>query len=375
MDIKKLLSIIDYKLLVPVIAIYGLSFLTIFSTAPSLYLDHLIYFGIGLIVFFLISYIDYPIYLKYWFHLYVLVILLLILTYILGHTALGAIRWLRIGEYTIQPSEISKIVVAIMAGKILISEKLAFPRLGFFPPHLPFKIYPQIIKFFANKFVLYSLLFAPIFILVVAQPDLGTSLSIMFLFIVSLIFSSFDKRIILIILIMMGIMSQPLWNILKPYQKERVLVFINPEKDRYGSGYNSIQATIAVGSGGIWGKGFQKGTQTQLNFLPIYWTDFLVATFAEERGLVGLLFILVIYSFFIFYSLSLIRKIQIPELKMLGITAVSYFFFQFTINFGMNIGIFPVTGIPFPFFSYGGTSLITSFIFLAFLNKISMELK
>jgi rod shape determining protein RodA len=357
---------IDLKLLIPAVLVYILSALTIFSTAPSLLSDHLTYFFIGLVIFFLMSSIDYQIYIKHSFKLFFVVIFLLIITYILGHSALGAVRWLRVGDYTIQPSEISKVVIALVAAKILTENRKIF-SIKFLPP--------PVLKILNNRFSISFFVFLPIFVLVLAQPDLGTSLSVFFIYFLCILFSSFDKRIIFFLLLIGGIISQPIWNSLKPYQKERVLVFINPEKDRYGTGYNSIQAMIAVGSGGVWGKGFQKGTQTQLNFLPIYWTDFLVATYAEERGLVGLIFLLVIYSFFLLYQIKILQRTKNPTLKILGIGSTSYFFFQFIVNFGMNIGLLPVTGIPFPFFSYGGTSLITSFIFLSFLNKISNESK
>jgi rod shape determining protein RodA len=190
-----------------------------------------------------------------------------------------------------------------------------------------------------------------------------------------LTFSSFDKKYILWFFLISCAFSGTFWNLLHDYQRERVVIFINPEIDKFGAGYNSIQATIAVGSGGLYGKGYQKGTQTQLNFLPIFWTDFLVATFAEEWGFTGLFIFIIFYGIFINEIKEIAMKSTKTRHRLIVIGIFTYFCFQFLINVGMNLGLLPVTGIPVPLFSYGGTSLVSSIFLLGILNKISVELK
>jgi len=210
-------------------------------------------------------------------------------------------------------------------------------------------------------------------VLVLIQPDLGTTISIFLIYIGLLLISNFEKKYFLYILIIVGIFSNPLWNSLQDYQQERVLVFLNPQMDPFGSGYNTIQAEIAVGSGGFLGKGYGKGTQTQLNFLPIFWTAFLVATYAEEWGFLGLIFFVLVYLYLIFQVYFVFQSSGTVTNKFVSFGILVYFSGQFLINFGMNIGMLPVTGIPIPFFSYGGTSLLSSMIFLGILNKISLD--
>jgi len=355
--ILRVVSKINFKLLLPVLFIYLISLITINSTISNLFWNHFLYFILGIVIFLFVNKIDTNFFIKYSFFFYILVFLLLFLVYAIGHTALGASRWLKIGELSIQPSEFAKVSLILVLTKIWLEEK----------------VWDLKILKIKNKFFKSLLIFIPLILFVLIQPDLGTSIIIFLIFLSILLASPFPKKFILYFFICMSIFSSYFWGFLHDYQRERVIIFLNPEIDRYGAGYNSIQATIAVGSGGIFGKGYAKGTQTQLNFLPIFWTDFLVATYAEEWGFVGLIFLLGIYILF----LKEVKRISIfvskNEFKFICMGILTYFGFQFVINFGMNIGIMPVTGIPVPFFSYGGTSLISSFFLLGLLNKISVE--
>lgn len=348
---------LNYKLIAPIFLIYFLGFIVIYSTTKDLYQNHLENFLIGGLIFILLQFIDLNFLLKKSFYLYFTVFGLLLLIFVIGHTALGASRWLRVGELSLQPSEFAKISVILLISFILSSNlvwKYRFIKLK-------------------NRFLQSFLLTSPLLIMVLIQPDLGTTISIFLIFIGLLFISSFPKKYFLFALILVGIFSNPLWNSLQDYQRERVLVFLNPQMDPYGSGYNTIQAEIAVGSGGFLGKGYSKGTQTQLNFLPIFWTDFLVATYAEEWGFVGLLFFVGVYSYLIFQIYEIFIKTSIAANKFVTFGIFIYFSAQFLINFGMNIGMLPVTGIPIPLFSYGGTSLISSLVLLGILNKISFD--
>jgi rod shape determining protein RodA len=160
---------------------------------------------------------------------------------------------------------------------------------------------------------------------------------------------------------------------MKPYQKNRVLDFINPERSRLGSGYHIIQSKIAVGSGGFWGKGYVKGTQTQLRFLPEQHTDFAFSVFAEEWGFFGAMILILLYLFLALWGLHIARRCndRLGGLLAVGVTAM--LFWHIVINIGMVIGLFPVVGVPLPFFSYGGTSMITSMVGVGILQSISMR--
>jgi rod shape determining protein RodA len=348
---------INYKLFLPSFLIYLLGFIVIYSTTQDLYQNHLFNFCLGLLIFASLAFIDIDFLVKYSIYIYFSVFILLILIFGIGHTALGASRWLRFGDLSLQPSEFAKFSIIL-----LISGVLSYPRTWRFKR---FEI--------KNRFLQSFLLTAPLLAMVLVQPDLGTTISIFLIYIGLLFISSFHKKYFLFILILVGIFSNPLWNSLQDYQKERVLVFLNPQMDPYGSGYNTIQAEIAVGSGGFLGKGYAKGTQTQLNFLPIFWTDFLVATYAEEWGFIGLLFFLAVYVYLIYQIYCIFNHTSLVINKFLTFGILVYFSGQFLINFGMNIGMLPVTGIPIPFFSYGGTSLISSLFLLGILNKISLD--
>lgn len=348
---------INFKILIPALIIYLLGLVSIISTTTGISQNHLIYFFLGLLIFIGLQFIDVDFFVKYSFYFYGFICVLLILIYIIGHTALGASRWLKIGELSIQPSEMAKIAVIFVNTQILLSSGVLKLRN----------------KVFSNKYLKSALFSIPLIFLVLLQPDLGTTIAISLIYFGILIISNFNKMWFLIAFILISILSSPLYNSLQDYQKERILIFINPESDPYGSGYNSIQAKIAVGSGGVFGKGYKKGTQTQLNFLPIFWTDFLVATFAEEWGFVGLLFLITVYLFLIFQIYQIFINTNIPSYKYISFGIMIYFACQFLINFGMNIGLLPVTGIPVPLFSYGGTSLVSSFILLAIINKISSD--
>ena len=352
-----LINRINFKILLPAVVIFIYGLISIYSTTEGLYQNHLFYFILGLIIFMGLQYFDVDFFVKYSSYFYTLVLSLLVLIFIVGHTALGASRWLKVGALSIQPSELAKIAVIFFNTKILLGQ--------FFLKLKNFQI--------KNKFFLSFSLTSFLLLLVIVQPDLGTTIAITLIFIGLIVISNFNKMWFLIAFILLAILSSPLYNALQDYQKQRLIVFISPESDPYGSGYNSIQAKIAVGSGGFLGKGFKKGTQTQLNFLPIFWTDFLVATFAEEWGFIGLIFLMATYSFLIFQIYDVNIKTSVPSYKYISFGILIYFALQFIINFGMNIGLLPVTGIPVPLFSYGGTSLVSSFILLAIINKISID--
>jgi len=211
-------------------------------------------------------------------------------------------------------------------------------------------------------------------ILVMKQPDLGTA-TLIILIAVSMIFYVGLKWSTILIFTMVTIPA--IWygwsNLLHPYQKNRVLDFLNPERSKLGSGYHVIQSKIAVGSGGWFGKGYIKGTQSQLRFLPEQHTDFAFSVFAEEWGFIGCLMLVIIYFSLVLWGLNIARRCNDRFGSLLAVGVSSMLFWHIIINTGMVIGLFPVVGVPLPLFSYGGTSMITTMLGIGILQSISMR--
>ncbi len=341
---------VSWPLLILPILIFAIGEITLISTTPELAKNQFIFFIVGAIGYLIISLTNYRIFQYFWKWIYGGVIFLLLLVYVLGTTLFGSSRWLSIGSFSLQPSEFAKVAVVILLASIISENKYS-------------------IKNIKNliKVILYII---PVFLLVFVQPDLGTSLIILGVVVGVLWFAGLNKFYYVIVAIISGIFSMPLWNLLKDYQKERILVFLNPALDVLGSGYNVIQSTIAVGSGEIVGRGFGRGTQSHLQFLPVYWTDFIFAAFAEEWGFVGVVVFLILFFLLLLTIISVAVKAKDTFGSLLTSGVFIIFFFQFVINVGMNMGIMPVTGIPLPLVSYGGSSFLTSMLLLGMVQSV-----
>jgi rod shape determining protein RodA len=274
----------------------------------------------------------------------------------LGHKALGGRRWIKLGPVLVQPSEYVKLVLVLMVARY-------FANLGG-----RYVTWKEIFKAFA-------LVGFPM-LLVLKQPDLGTTLTYMPILVAGLFLGGLNLRQGLILLLSGAVLMGGVWSsgkFLKPYQKARLTSFVNPQNDPRGAGYQVLQSEIAVGSGGIWGKGTAKGTQTQGYFLPIPYTDFIFAALSEEHGFIGAIFVLLLYF------LILMRLIQNAQtaadlpgsLIIMGIVAVLTF--QIAVNVGMVIGLMPVTGIPLPLLSYGGSSVLFTFLALGVAMNVRMR--
>jgi rod shape determining protein RodA len=204
------------------------------------------------------------------------------------------------------------------------------------------------------------------------QPDLGTAMIIMLTFASMMLFIKIQKKSLLLVAIVGISAAIPIYKFgLKQYQRQRLISFVNPASDPKGSGYNSIQSMIAIGSGEFVGKGFKKGTQSQLNFLPEHHTDFIFAVFSEEHGFLGALVLLSLYVLFFLTSLNIAYVSHDKFGTLLALGIIMIFFWHVFINTGMVCGIMPIVGVPLPFMSYGGSSLITSLIGVAVLTNIS----
>jgi rod shape determining protein RodA len=287
---------------------------------------------------------------------YVVFLLSLVAVKLVGHKVLGAKRWISIGPMHFQPSEWMKLILILLVARYFAN--LGGRRLSWM----------EIFK----AFFLVGVPMA----LVLIQPDLGTALTYTPILVAGLFLGGIDTKQSLILVVCATVLVAGAWSsgrVLKPYQKARLTSFINPDNDPRGTGYQLKQSLIAVGSGGVLGKGMAKGTQTQGDFLPIPHADFIFAAFGEEHGFVGAVFVLLLYFFIL---MRLIQNAQTAadlsgSLIIMGVVAVLTF--QIAVNVGMVIGFMPVTGIPLPLMSYGGSSVLFTFLALGVVMNVRMR--
>ena len=280
-----------------------------------------------------------PAYLLYWTPwLYTLGVLLLLGVLMFGEVAQGAQRWLRIGPINFQPSELAKLTIPLMIGYYLAERSL--------PPR------------FSRVAVAGLLVLIPT-LLIARQPDLGTAVLIASAGVIALFLAGLSWRLITMLAIVGAACLPALWYVMHDYQRRRVLMFIDPEQDPLGAGYHIIQSKIAIGSGGIYGKGWLNGTQSQLEFLPERSTDFILAVFSEEFGLLGVISLLSVYLFVVLRGLYIAMNAQDAFGRIVAGSLVLTFFVYVFVNAGMVSGLLPVVGVPLPLISYGGSSIVT----------------
>ena len=338
---------LDYILLFCILLLGSISLATMYSTDGGEVLfhtkSHFIKFTIFTMMMLLISFIN----IKYWFAIgylsYLVVIGLLIGTYFFGITSSGSQRWINLYFLNLQPSELMKIFIILCLAKY-------FHRMRLEKVNSIYTILTSLI-----------IIILPMG-LVIVQPDLGTSLLIAISGIAVLWFAGINNRYF--IYTMMGfIIALPfIIAFLKPYQKLRVLTFLNPDRDPLGAGYQIIQSKIAVGSGGIFGKGFLKGTQSYLEFLPEKHTDFIFTLFSEEFGFVGSALLLLIYAIIIYRIVAIGASSRSYFAKIFCYSFGSAIFVFITINMSMVLGLLPIVGSPLPIMSYGGSSMLATMI-------------
>ncbi len=323
-----------------------------FQTGLGLFWKQALWFLIGFLFFFFFSTANYNYMIAVANWLFAVFVIILIVVLFAGHSTLGAQRWLKIGGFQFQPSEFMKFIVPLVLIRYVLVEKNPYTWKG-------------VIKALA-------ITLAPMF-LIIKQPDLGTSIILIPVFLGVMFFGNLPiKKFIAIII--SGILIMPVvFFFLKDYQKQRIETFLNPQLDPLGAGYNVIQSQIAVGSGEFLGKGFLQGTQSQLNFIPIKYTDFIFAVIAEEFGFLGSVFLVTLYFFLVMECLRVVKLSRYNGGKMLSGALTMVIFSQFFINIGMNIGIMPVTGITLPLLSYGGTSVLVIMIILGIIQNIYRE--
>jgi len=341
-----------------VLSIYSSNYQKEGGLWADIYKRQVIWALVGFVFFIIMSNFNYR---RLWdiiYILYLLAIGLLVMVFILGIVRLGAQRWIKLSWFNLQPSEVIKLTLVIFLSRYFSSKSednvlLSTGRLG-------------IIRGFVIPFIFVAV---PMF-LIIEQPDLGSALMLLFIFMVMLYLSGVRMRY-LIGFIISGLMVAPVfWHMLRDYQKDRLMVFLNPNIDPLGAGYTIIQSKIAIGSGGIFGKGWLSGTQSQLHFLPESHTDFICATFAEEWGFLGCIVLLALYFMLLRKGVSIASgtKDQFGRLLAYGISFMLGM--QILINLAMNMGLAPVVGIPLPLMTYGGSSMVVTFIALGILVNI-----
>jgi len=344
-------------LLLSVISVFEIYSATLHTKFVGFHKSQMVYLSIGLVLMFVMARISYHWLLEFAYWAYGVSIAALVAVLLVGTKVLGARRWIKLpGGMHFQPSEWVKLVLILVVARYFWS--LAGRALTV----------KDILKAFA-------LVGVPM-LLVLKQPDLGTALTYSPILICGLLLGGLRWKQAVVFVLAFGMLFSGLWfsgKLLKPYQKQRLTSFMNPDTDPRGSGYQIRQSLIAVGSGGLWGKGATKGTQTQGDFLPIPYTDFIFAAFCEEHGFVGAAFVLGLYFLII---MRLIQNAQTAadmpgSFIVMGVAAVMLF--QIAVNVGMVIGLMPVTGIPLPLMSYGGSSVLFTFLALGMVMNVRMR--
>lgn len=283
---------------------------------------------------------------------YVMIIILLCLVPFLGKTVYGAKRWIDLGFLNLQPSELAKFTVLIMGAKALSKNGASLD-------------WKRLIKVLCIGL-------AP-FALIVRQPDLGTALTVLALLGGMVLFHGVKWRVLRVCLVAVPLLLPMGWFVLHDYQQERILTFLDPTRDPRGAGYHIIQSQITIGSGELFGKGFQAGTQSQLRFLPEKHTDFAIAVLGEEWGFAGCMVLIALFCLFLCAIYNTVRDAKDRFGSTLAAGIFFYFFWQIIVNIGMVVGLMPVVGMPLPFISYGGSALMVNCALLGIVLNVSMR--
>lgn len=342
-QLRLLISRIEATLFMPMVFVLvaGLLTMSSFQGQDTYFWKQGLFILLGVLVFCVASMFEYR-FLKQTrvvVGIYATLLVALSLLFVLGRVAKGAQSWFSLGGFSFQPSDLMKLALIIVLAKYFSRRHIEIANI---------------------RHIIVSGIYAFIpFVLVVLQPDFGSAMVLFVIWLGMVLVSGISKKHLLLVFGIGTISFLVAWNLVfKPYQKARIINFIDPLQDIRGTGYNAYQSTIAVGSGGLFGKGIGYGTQSRLNFLPEYKTDFIFAAFAEEWGFVGSVLLLFFY-FLIMYKLAsyaLVADSTFEALFTYGV--LIWLLTHITINIGMNIGIMPVTGIPLPFMSYGGSHIL-----------------
>jgi rod shape determining protein RodA len=359
---RRLVQYFDWGLLILTFLVVGIGLVALYSAVTagtstlqkSLYLKQLIWYFAGLTMMVVSFLFNYKLLDRWAPAIYVGCICLLIGVLLFGKYVGGSRRWLSFGPVSIQPSELVKIAVILILAR-------------YYARHAN------------DRGLSLGELFTPLvltvlpFLLIVKQPDLGTAMLVVLIAGSMTVFVKIERRSFIYLFSACSVSVPLVWFLLKGYQKQRILTFLDPDRDPLGAGYHIIQSKIAIGSGMIFGKGFLKGTQNALSFLPEHHTDFIFSVLAEEWGFVGSLFILLVFLILIIWGLSVAHGCRDPFGIILSTGITAMIFWQVFINIGMVMGLMPVVGVPLPFISYGGSSVVSLMICIGILMNISMR--
>ncbi|MFV3409116.1 rod shape-determining protein RodA [Bdellovibrio bacteriovorus] len=359
---RTLFKKLDINLIIVILALNVIGLINLWSAThgpttqdvASLFISQIMWLLVGWTVFLVVTIVDYSIVTRIALIAYVLNLGAILYVTFFGKVALGAQRWIDLGFFRYQPSETMKLALIMLMAKILATRSTHGSGMGLKELALPL-----------------TALLIP-FGLVVEQPDLGTAMMLAAIGGSMLIFAKIRKTILATI-IALGIIAIPIaWKfVLHDYQKNRVLTFLSPTSDPRGTGYNSIQSKIAVGSGRFFGKGFMKGTQSQLEFLPERHTDFIYSVLSEEHGFVGSIAVVGLFCFLFITGIRIASNARDKFGALLTVGVLCYIFWHMFVNIGMVIGLLPIVGVPLPLLSYGGSSMLTTMAGLGLVSSVA----
>jgi rod shape determining protein RodA len=356
---RRLFYHVDWLTIAALVALCAMGVAMIFSTThggpnSGLYIRQLYAIAIGLVALFACLMVDYRVLADHALAFYVLMLVLLAGVLLFGVTGGGARRWIPLPLFALQPSEFAKLVLALLLAKFFDGLRRATPSM--------------------TDLAIGGAITAVPFVLIAREPDLGTAITLVTI-LLGIAFVAGMRMKLVVILLVAAVLASPLvWRYaLRDYQKSRISTFLDPGLDPRGAGYQQIQARISVGSGGVWGKGFLKGTQGQLRFLPVAWNDFVFSVYAEEQGLVGVVVALGLYLFVIVRALQTARlaKDRLGAYLVMGF--LSAFMFQVTYNITMSAGLLPVRGFTLPLMSSGGSSMIATLAGFGLVLNVRMR--
>ncbi len=357
---RRLVTNFDWALAGVVLVLAGIGLLQLYSAVHAggiqgiFYYKQMIWFAGGLLFMCLAFVFNFKHLDKWAFYIYAACILMLIGVLFFGKHAGGSTRWLSVGPFTLQPSEFVKLGIIIALAR-----------------YFTYNAKPSGLDI-EGLLVPMALTALP-FLLIAAQPDLGTAGLIVLVAATMALFAKIEKKTLICILLVVCICIPMGWDLLEPYQKERILTLLFPDRDPLGAGYHIKQSKIAVGSGMLFGKGFLGGTQKTLSFLPEQHTDFIFSVLAEEWGFAGSIAVLFFYLLLTVFGLNIAYSCRDKFGAILAVGITAMFFWQVFINIGMVVGVMPVVGMPLPFMSYGGSSVLTAMLGIGLLMNVSMR--
>jgi rod shape determining protein RodA len=352
----------DWTLFVTTAAIAVVGVVNLYSATSAagpavrdVYIQQVYWLTLGAGVAVLVAAVDYRHFERYGWVAYGVGVAMLVLVFLLAREIRGSQRWIPIGSFSLQPSELMKLFFIVAMAKYLHNDPRTEGRT-------------------LKDLVIPGLILSLPLLLILAQPDLGTALILVFVFVTIMFLTHMKLRSLVTLVITLAVSAPMAWQyLLKPYQRERVTSFLEPEKDILGTGWHAYQAKVAIGSGGLSGKGFLQGTQNQHKFLPDQHSDFPFPVWAEEQGFIGSVLLIALYLVLVLWGLKIASEAKDRFGAVVAVGVSALIFWHTVINLGMVCGLLPVVGITLPLFSYGGSSVLTIMTGIGLLMNVSMR--